>query len=148
MLPNAQLAFLCILSSLPIGGEYLGEWTLQSLIMDYSNSFKFGIWIRWHYIWKTHNYLFLPTSLSLSYAAFHVLFCWCAASQNNLVTQFWLYFEYYFMDCKKNIQCKSCGLNFTWCSLLNHVWLFGIPWTIVHQGPLSMDFSRQEYWSW
>ena len=21
------------------------------------------------------------------------------------------------------------------------------PWTIVHQGPLSMEFSRQEYWS-
>ena len=22
------------------------------------------------------------------------------------------------------------------------------PWTVVHQFPLSMDFSRQEYWSW
>ena len=21
------------------------------------------------------------------------------------------------------------------------------PWTVAHQGPLSMDFSRQEYWS-
>ena len=21
------------------------------------------------------------------------------------------------------------------------------PWTIVHQAPLSMEFSRQEYWS-
>ena len=22
-----------------------------------------------------------------------------------------------------------------------------IPWTVAHQGPLSMEFSRQEYWS-
>ena len=24
---------------------------------------------------------------------------------------------------------------------------FATPWTVVHQGPLSMGFSRQEYWS-
>ena len=23
----------------------------------------------------------------------------------------------------------------------------GTPWTVAHQGPLSMGFSRQEYWS-
>ena len=27
------------------------------------------------------------------------------------------------------------------------VWLFGIPWTVACQAPLSMGFSRQEYWS-
>ena len=27
------------------------------------------------------------------------------------------------------------------------VWLFVIPWTVAHQAPLSMEFSRQEYWS-
>ena len=26
-------------------------------------------------------------------------------------------------------------------------WLFVTPWTIAHQAPLSMRFSRQEYWS-
>ena len=31
--------------------------------------------------------------------------------------------------------------------LLNHVWLFATPWTIAHQVPPSMGFSRQEYWS-
>ena len=30
---------------------------------------------------------------------------------------------------------------------LNHVRLFVTPWTIAHQAPLSMGFSRQEYWS-
>ena len=31
--------------------------------------------------------------------------------------------------------------------LLSCVWLFATPWTAAHQAPLSMGFSRQEYWS-
>ena len=31
--------------------------------------------------------------------------------------------------------------------LLSHVRLFATPWTVVYQAPLSMEFSRQEYWS-
>ena len=31
--------------------------------------------------------------------------------------------------------------------LLSHVPLFATPWTIAHQAPLSMEFSRQEYFS-
>ena len=30
---------------------------------------------------------------------------------------------------------------------LSHVWLFVSPWTVAHQAPPSMGFSRQEYWS-
>ena len=30
---------------------------------------------------------------------------------------------------------------------LSHVWLSMTPWTVAHQAPLSMEFSRQEYWS-
>ena len=29
----------------------------------------------------------------------------------------------------------------------SHVWLFVTPWTAPFQAPLSMGFSRQEYWS-
>ena len=29
--------------------------------------------------------------------------------------------------------------------LLSHVQLFATPWTVAHQSPLSMEFSRQEY---
>ena len=29
----------------------------------------------------------------------------------------------------------------------SHVWLLATPWTTAHQAPLSMGFSRQEYWS-
>ena len=40
-----------------------------------------------------------------------------------------------------------------WCmyarmlSHLSHVWLFVTLWTVAHQAPLSMGFSRQNYWS-
>ena len=33
------------------------------------------------------------------------------------------------------------------CQSLSHVRLFAIPWTVACQAPLSMEFSRQEYWS-
>ena len=32
-------------------------------------------------------------------------------------------------------------------SLLSYVQPFGTPWTVAHQAPLSVGFSRQEYWS-
>jgi len=31
--------------------------------------------------------------------------------------------------------------------LLSHVQFFSTPWTVAHQAPLSMEFSRLEYWS-
>ena len=33
------------------------------------------------------------------------------------------------------------------CELLSCVQLFVIPWTTVRQALLTMEFSRQEYWS-
>ena len=30
---------------------------------------------------------------------------------------------------------------------LSHIWLFATPWTVAHQAPPSMGFSRQEYCS-
>ena len=30
---------------------------------------------------------------------------------------------------------------------LGHVRLFGTPWAAAHQAPVSMEVSRQEYWS-
>ena len=29
----------------------------------------------------------------------------------------------------------------------SHVWLFATPWTVAHEAPPSMEFSRQEYCS-
>ena len=29
----------------------------------------------------------------------------------------------------------------------HHAQFFATPWTVAHQAPLSMEFSRPEYWS-
>ena len=34
-----------------------------------------------------------------------------------------------------------------WVEVLIHVPLSATPWTRARQAPLSMEFSRQEYWS-
>ena len=39
--------------------------------------------------------------------------------------------------CKWKVKVKS----------FSRVWLFETPWTAAYQAPLSMGFSRQEYWS-
>ena len=38
-------------------------------------------------------------------------------------------------------------MTVTKCLSLSCVWLFVTPWTVAHQAPLFMEFSRQEYWS-
>ena len=38
-------------------------------------------------------------------------------------------------------------LNIMHVCVLSHVQLFATLWTIAHQAPLSIEFSRQEYWS-
>ena len=40
-------------------------------------------------------------------------------------------------QCVKKVKVKS----------LSRVQLFGTPWTVAHQAPLSMGFSREEHWS-
>ena len=33
------------------------------------------------------------------------------------------------------------------CTSLSHIWFFETPWTTAHQASLSLEFSRQDYWS-
>ena len=40
---------------------------------------------------------------------------------------------------------SACGTSVPCC--FSHVWLFVTPWTVAHQAPLSMGFSRQKSWS-
>ena len=41
---------------------------------------------------------------------------------------------------------KLFSLMYVCACVLSHVRLFAVAWT--HQAPLSMEFSKQEYWSW
>ena len=47
----------------------------------------------------------------------------------------------------KGMITRIFGRNAIKCVLISHVRLFVTPWTVAHQAPLSMEFSRQEYWS-
>ena len=53
-----------------------------------------------------------------------------------------LYNQFKVQDCYHGIQVPVCVLSCFSCA-----WLFLTLWTIAHQVPLSMGFSRQEYWS-
>ena len=53
-----------------------------------------------------------------------------------------------------DIHVRSLGLSVYFCfanacmlSCFSRVWLFAILWSAACQAPLSMGFSRQEYWS-
>ena len=62
---------------------------------------------------------------------------------------------------KKNLsKCSEMHIGWYWCdstqslalekymlSHFSHLLLLGTPWTVAHQAPLFMEFSKQEYWS-
>ena len=49
--------------------------------------------------------------------------------------------------CSNTRQLLSSPRLVSVCQLLSHVRLFETPWIVARQAPLSMEFSRQEYWS-
>ena len=44
-------------------------------------------------------------------------------------------------------QHQKCSVCVCVCVLLNRVQLSATPWTVALQALLSMEFSKQEYWS-
>ena len=72
------------------------------------------------------------------------------------------YLDHWFSKCLLSVYLKIIEnhkkLSFAWVismsvynacmlCLLSRVQLFATLWTVAHQVPLSMGFSRQEYWS-
>ena len=54
------------------------------------------------------------------------------------------YGKLYWRFLKKKMKSKTIVLL---CQSLSHIQLFSTPWTVACQAPLSMGFSRREYWS-
>ena len=48
---------------------------------------------------------------------------------------------------KKKSKLQNAVFSVLVLSHFSCVQLFATPWTVTHQAPLSMGFSRQEYWS-
>ena len=108
----------------------------------------------------------LPTSpLVLSLSQHQGLFQWDTSShQVAKVLEFqlqhqsfqrifrihFLYFLFFWFDLLAEIKLTwgwSLGNHDHFAWALSCVWLFVTPWTVGHQAPLSLGFSRQEYWS-
>ena len=55
----------------------------------------------------------------------------------------------YCQACSSHWDNRVCMTNVLACSLspFSHVQLFAILWTVARQAPLSIGFSREEYWS-
>ena len=76
---------------------------------------------------------------------------WVPKSQTRLsdftfTFHFWDIFGLNTSDCLR-VQRIDCLAMKVKVKSLSHVQLFGIQWTVAHHAPLSMGFSRQEYWS-
>ena len=86
---------------------------------------------------KYHCYFMSPTlqSLSISY-----VFVFLAHVEHWRDTTYTSCLFYYVFWAPLNNMCMCA-------QLLSHVWLFVTPWTVNHKAPLSIEFSRQEYWS-
>ena len=56
--------------------------------------------------------------------------------------------RYHLSPIKMDIIKKSTNSKCWMCvGELSHAQLFATPWTVAHQAPLSIEFSRQAYWS-
>ena len=74
---------------------------------------------------------------------------------NRMKCSTWTYFDIYFEPINSGIKffldfyVWFQMLLISWCVLshFSHVRLSVTLWTVAHQAPLSMGFSRQEYWS-
>ena len=74
-----------------------------------------------------------------SYMCVCVCMCVHSVPQSCLASREWSYIHSYIYMCVCVCVC-ACTQS------LSCVWLFVTPWTVACQAPLSMGFSRQEYW--
>ena len=92
------------------------------------------------------NFLICPSSFIFKYESF-VRYAFC--KYHLLLSR--LPFQLILFDDWKLLISTSFNLSYfpsLWVlSHFSHVWIFATLWTVAHQAPLSMGFSRQEYWS-
>ena len=63
-------------------------------------------------------------------------------SNNHILDKLaWLWYCHY-----TKLKCICCVRKWKKVKSLSRVRLFVTPWTVAYQDPLSMGFSRQEYW--
>ena len=90
------------------------------------------------------NLTFLSTSCKWNHIVFVFLwlayFIWHSVFKVHPCWSIWP--NFFFLK-----RMSNTALYVYVCLSLNHVWLFVTLSAVAHQVPLSMEFSRQEYWS-
>jgi len=119
----------------PLSIGILQARILEWVTMPFSSRF-FTIWAtrevlsRWYEPEITNLFIY-PTLFYITIFNFLISILFFLPHNNNTVS--WQGRDYYLL-------CM-CVL-----SLFSHIQLFVTPWTVAHQAPLSMGFSRQEQW--
>ena len=110
--------FLCVIFPLSFP-SLIHIWQILAIILDNPCSL--------HLLLSSHTEAScLPGALS---------FTWCYRFSKEVQT----YSSLYFLLLMWHLTCVCA-------QLLSRVWLFVTPWTVACQAPLSVEFSRQEYW--
>ena len=94
-------------------------------------------------------YILLLLKVFISYSVYILLWSvWVISSSALLIREpRWIHSVFLFSSVTTSLS-PTCCVRVLWkCWSFSHVWLFATPWTAARQAPLSMEFSRQEYWS-
>ena len=139
----------------------------QTLKLAHSQSFPFP-WKRELNLGSVTYFLPLPLWFRNAFLQTYVFFLFPPESQSSISCNLGLLFSeepcaVCLAQCRYQMAASYVGpspnshlcgqvraLKFTdntVCCVLSHVGLFVTPWTVARQVPLSIGFSRQEYWS-
>ena len=91
-----------------------------------------------HFIWKTQAPWLCPLSQTSAFSKHDLDLCWII---NHLLTYLMFFFKLIQLFQNMKYGRKEGSVS---CSVVSDS---AIPWSVPHQAPLSMGFSRQEYWS-
>ena len=96
--------------------------------------------------WALHHYVVLFSLISLWFKVYFGLYGYCFSSFLLIFscTEILFPFPHFQSLC---VPRSEMGLSYFFPYLLSRVRLFATLWTVAHQAPLSMGFSRQEYGS-
>ena len=119
----------------PFGDTFPSAFALHSCSRAESSPWFKGWWV------------ILPVMISVSLQLYH--FCTPDFLEFENFPTWWLYAASVFIGhcilSESGIFLKA--LHVCLLSRFSRVWLFATLWTVACQAPLSMGFSRQEYWS-
>ena len=113
------------------------SWTIKKAGHQRTDAFKWWCWRRLLRVpWTARSNLSILKEINPEY------------SLEGLMMKLNLQYFGHLMWRANSLEKTICWEEWKWkVKLISLVWLFATPWTVACQAPLSMGFSRQEYWS-